>query len=532
MALRDWFRWARRETGAGSAAPMRRAMPARAYLAAQNDRLTADIERYASQRSANADIRPALKVMRSRARHVAHNNGYARKFIKLARNNVAGPSGFHLQMRVPNRDASTGFDEGANAAIERAWMRWSRPGTCTVDGRLSRADFERLVVEHVVRDGEVLIRLVRGYAGNPYAFAVQLIEADLLDEELNIPFGARSVPQGLAIAADAEIRMGVEQDAGGRPIAYWLRQAHPGDDLGYRAVGRWTRVPADQIIHAFMPERIGASRGVPWFYSGLRRIWMLGQYEEAELTAARVAASKMAFYTQTTDADAAPQPDAVDETGQFIREVEPGILEKLPAGWDLKTFDPAHPVDAFGDFVKYQLRGFAAGLGIPYETLVADLESANYSSLRHGELAARDEWRTIQEWMRASVLVPIFEHWLEMSLLSGALNLTVAAYDRYNAPHFMARGWQWVDPAKEIQADTDAVKLGVKTRAQICAERGLDFEDVLRQLAREKDLAEQYGVTIDGPAAPAAPASQAPQPEDTENDDQEDRNRSRRKTRR
>lgn len=532
MGIADWFRWSRREAGAGKLAPQRRGFPARAYLAAQNDRLTADIERYASQRSANADIRPALKTMRSRSRHVAHNNGYARKFIKLARNNIAGPSGFHLQMRVPNRDPQTGYDEGANAAIERAWARWSRPGICTVDGRLSRADFERLVIEHVVRDGEVLIRIVKSRGVNEYGFALQLIEADLLDEELNIPFNSRAVPAGMALEAEREIRMGVEQDAAGRAVAYWLRAHHPGDDMGYRSVARWTRVPAGEIIHAFVPERIGASRGVPWFYSGLRRIWMLGQYEEAELTAARVAASKMAFYTQTADADAGPLPDAVDESGQAIREVEPGILEKLPAGWDLKAFDPQHPVEAFGDFVKYQLRGFAAGLGIPYETLVADLESANYSSLRHGELAARDEWRTMQDWMREAVLVPVFEGWLEMALLTGALNLTVAAYDRYNAPHFMARGWQWVDPQKEIQADTQAVQLGVKTRAQICAERGLDFEDVLRGLAREQKLAEQLGVKIDGPAAPAAPTSSAPQPEDTENDDQEDRNRSRRKTRR
>ena len=71
---------------------------------------------------------------------------------------------------------------------------------------------------------------------------------------------------------------------------------------------------------------------------------------------------------------------------------------------------------------------------------------------------------------------------------------------------WQGRRWQWVDPVKDIEAGERAVALGVKTRRQICAEQGLDFDEVIAQLAVERSLMESVGLPVAQPAQPAAVA--------------------------
>jgi capsid protein len=51
-----------------------------------------------------------------------------------------------------------------------------------------------------------------------------------------------------------------------------------------------------------------------------------------------------------------------------------------------------------------------------------------------------------------------------------------------------------VDPAKEIDANTKAVELGVTSRTRIAAEQGDDFEDVLDELTQEDALLSAAGL--------------------------------------
>jgi capsid protein len=83
----------------------------------------------------------------------------------------------------------------------------------------------------------------------------------------------------------------------------------------------------------------------------MTRLKMLEGYEEAELTAARVAAAKMGFYTspagETYNGDD-------NDNGTPIMDAEPGTFEVLPEGWDLNHRPSAHP--CVSDFVKSTLR--------------------------------------------------------------------------------------------------------------------------------------------------------------------------------
>ena len=56
-------------------------------------------------------------------------------------------------------------------------------------------------------------------------------------------------------------------------------------------------------------------------------------------------------------------------------------------------------------------------------------------------------------------------------------------------------GFEHSDPAKESNAQSMRLANGTTTLAEECAARGKDYEAVLRQLAHEKNLKEQLGLT-------------------------------------
>jgi lambda family phage portal protein len=253
-------------------------------------------------------------------------------------------------------------------------------------------------------------------------------------------------------------------------------------------------VPAEEIIHLFVKERPTQSRGIPWVATAILKLRMLGAYEEAEVIAARVASAKMGFFIENLEG--VEYTGAVDESGNIISEVEPGILEKLPPGVDFKPFDPGNPSAEFSDFVKAMLRGISAGLGCNYNTLCNDLESVNYSSLRAGALEEREYWMDIQSWFIDAFLERLYPVWVQMSALSGKIKIPYEEIDRYIVPEWQPRRWDWVDPLKDVQAKIMELKNGLTTRTRICAEQGIDFEDILEEIKRERQLMDKYGVTI------------------------------------
>ncbi len=456
----------------------------RDFDAARFDRLTNSF--LAPLTTGDTELRNSLAIMRARSRELERNNDYAKKYLSMLEIGVIGKDGFTLQARA--RDLSGVLDKGANRIVEAEWREWCRKGNCTVEGLLSFLRTTKVVLRSVARDGECLIRLVRGFR-NPWKFAVQLLEGDVLDEQYNISDGRG---QNL-------IKMGIEYDSWGRPVAYHIREKHPGDYFSStKSTVAYKRVPANEIIHVFMPERPTQGRGIPWMRTAARRMNIAGEYEYAELVAARIGASKMGFYVPSENGGADIVGDDEDDQGNPIQEAEPGVFEKLPSGYnDFKAFDPTHPAGNYGPFMKDVLRGMASGLGVAYNTLANDLEKVNFSSLRAGILEERDNWRDIQTWFVEGFIDLVKSAWLEMLLLTDRTNLPYSKFNKFNACEWRGRSFEWVDPEKDINADLAAIRGGLKTRQQVVAERGMDLEDIYEQLAEEEALAKQYGLDLD-----------------------------------
>jgi capsid protein len=75
------------------------------------------------------------------------------------------------------------FKHTLNDEVEDKWARWCEDPT--VDGIGAFADVEHLLCESLPQDGCYLVRLVTGFRGNEFRFAIQVLDADQLDHTYN-----------------------------------------------------------------------------------------------------------------------------------------------------------------------------------------------------------------------------------------------------------------------------------------------------------------------------------------------------------
>ena len=455
----------------------------RDYLAASKGRLYMDFK--GSNKSADSEIRWSLRDLRNRSRDLERNNEYARRYLQLLQTNIVGENGFRLQLKGRNIDGT--IDMAGNNIIEAAWEEFSRLGGPTVDGKMSMTDLSNHVIRGMARDGEVFLHIVnKNYLR--HGIGVQIIEPDRVDDQMN-----ETLRDG------NQVRMGIELDSSTRRVAaYHVLVNNPGDyDYATTTTGTFRqRILADRMLHIYLQERADQTRGVPWTVTAMPALKMLHGYREAELVAARVGAAKMGFFTSPSgDGFTA---DGFEDTFTPLYDAEAGTFHQLPAGVDFKAFDPTHPTTAFADFEKAILRGIAGGLGVSYTALANDLEGTSYSSIRQGALEERDFYKTQQRFMIEHFIDPMFRLWMRHVMDFALIPINgPGKFEKFALGiSWRARGFQWVDPLKEINAAVVGLQNGIISHTDIAATYGRDAEETFAQIQRDKEMAKIFGLTM------------------------------------
>jgi len=447
------------------------------WTAGATGRLSAD--QPSSPMPVESYIRSQLGTLRARSRHAGMNHPHGRRYLSMQELHVVGPRGIRLQCRAKGRDGE--LDTALNAAVEEAFTEWGRPENCDVEGLRSWRDIQAAFIRSVAEDGEFLARKWRGSRFGPFGYQLQLLDPELLDRRYNV-----DLPTG-------RVRMGVEYNEFGRPIAYHLVQA-PAMIGGAMALpygypgGPHVRVPASQVIHRFLPERVGQRRGIPHMATVLQRMAMFDGMEVAALVAARQGAARPAFVvegdTQTTATGAEG-----DEGTEREWEVTPGILQTLEEGSQVQTVDWPYPSDVYGPFQKAMALSMATGLLCSYAGLTGDLQGTSYSSIRSGRLDELDVFRMLQIWESEALNAGVFRDWAEIAVLAGMVELAPGlpvSMDRLTAIErgatWRPRRWEWIDPLKDAQAWALAIKHGWTSVSAVIRERGDDADEVLEEL--------------------------------------------------
>lgn len=462
--------------------------------------------------SADAAIYQNLNRMKARCRDLYRNNDHIKGAVRLIVSNVIGPHGFRLSSKLTLKNGER--DRAFNSRLQARWLQDGKlRHSPELTGRMNRRDIGALWMTQLVVDGEAILIKHPGTGKNRARFAVQFVDPARLDWTHN-----KRLPNG------NEIRMGVEVDGDGTPVAYWFLNHDPNDyPFGYNGnVQRHTRLPASRVMHDFFVEAPNQTRGVPIIASPAVRAHMLARFEEAVVVGMRIAASKMGFYKYSEDSPATAPGD--DEDYDLKQEIEPGMFEQLPRGVSVEPYDPAYPPAEIAAVTKQFLQGMASGIGVDYVSMSNNLEGVNYSSIRAGSIEQRAVYRALQKFYVEHCEERVFIDWLRIQQFQEN-DLPMSKVDRLLSEEswdFVGRGWQWVDPLKEVNAHEKAIALNLTSRGRIIAETyGLDMEDVLDEISEEKKLAERYGVELTVAKEPAPPASAPAAPPPEAEDDEE-----------
>jgi len=442
--------------------------------------------------SADSQARQGLSISRARSRQLRDDNDYAAKFISMVKTNVLGEAGIHFKSGAKEPDLVKGNkmfpgppDVFARKTITENWWKWGTKKYCTVTGKMTWCDVQRVALEGVATDGEHIIRKIRTTKDeNPFGFTLKLYEGSRLDDQMN----------ELSSVDGNEIRMGVEINKDGRPLYYHLLNQDPAENYFFRT-GKFERerVPASDIIHLGVIRRADQTRYNPWMITSGYRMNMVGKYEEAEVTAARVAASKMGFITNTGNTEYQGEDDG---EGNKIMDAEPGAFEQLQVGQDLKIVDWQHPSTAYQAFVKTALRGVAAGLNVSYNSLANDMESVNFASGKLGLMEEREVWKALQAWFIESLCEEVFEAWLTQCLVGGAINLPFSKFEKFNSPVFRGRRWPHVNPAQDVEADIRRLNSGQTSISRLLAEQNIERDELLDEIQSDNEALESRDITL------------------------------------
>jgi lambda family phage portal protein len=448
---------------------------ARHYEAAQPGRRTDNWKRVATD--ANSANGAAIHTLRNLARDLVRNNAWARKGKRVIANHTVGWG------IVPKPI------EAGPRALKRSrelWRQWAGSKSCDFEGQRNFYGLQRQVMHTIVESGEVLVRRYRVSPSKGLAIPLQLqvLEPDHLD----------TTRDGVRLPGGGRIVQGVEFDAQGRRVAYWLFPEHPGASFQLSGITRLTstsqRVSADDIAHVYRIDRIGQVRGVSWYAPAIVKLKDYDEYDDATLLRQKIAACFAAFVTDVDgNAPAVGEPSAEDP---LVETLDPGMVVKLPIGKSVTFADP--PTVADGNFDERQLRAVAAGLGTTYEDLTGDYSGMNFSSARMSRLS---HWEDIHE-NRWDMLIPrfcdtVWEWAMDTALIAGLIGETPGA--EWTPPRMPI-----IDPEKEGLAFMRMVRTGAMTFDEMVREMGGDPELHWQEYAEQQQRLDALKIVLDSDA--------------------------------
>lgn len=418
--------------------------------------------------SANADHRADAKMLRNKARALVQNVPYC----------TAALSG------LVSKTIGTGIIPRATGAekdqLNKLFAAWAK--VCDADGRYDYYGMQKAAYAAMEQDGEVLIRLRprRLSDGLPVPLQLQLLEIDWLDSDR------------MGTNGGSQIINGIEYDALGAVAAYYLWDQHPGDTASIRGrKAQSSRVPAQNIIHLYNPDRPGQGRGFSRFGPVITRVRDLQLYEDAELGRKNLETRLSVLASGDMSQMENPASLAGGGTGQQqgdLGELASGSIVGVPAGMNFTVVEPK-AAPGYVEYVKFALHLIAAGLGVPYEMLTGDMKEVNFSSARVRLLDFRDAVKQMQ-WLTLipKMLTPIHEAFVDAAYLAGKIRQRDMAVD------FSPPKWDYVNPEQDVKADQAEIGAGLSTISEKLRQRGYDPDVVFAEWKSDFDKLTKLGI--------------------------------------
>lgn len=489
------------------------------------------------------DVRRSWVATTSRAIDAVHNSGWITAIVDVIVSLVVGNGlipNFKPDMAAFGWDAKTTSDWARMVEARFIGQYGKRPEMIDAGARNTLADFQVAAVKQWLGTGETVVdypRIRRDWGGS--TSKVRLIPSHWLSQKTLVPNG---------------LYQGVYLDPHGAAAGYEFDLKRP-DSLLSTSVRKAARDRYGRTITGHYFEGLaGQVRGMTVFAPILRVLRDYDQLSGATLAAALLHAvfaatiesdyPTDAILAALKDEDELLTADAKRDYSQAKSRFDDFMTQKI--GWHsnvdidlanhgkiahlmtgerLNLQGSKHPNSSYQPHANFLLREIIRAAGAQFEDVTGDYSGMTHATMK---MATAKNWPLVlnrRNAIPARMSQAIAENWLEEEINYGRIPLP-GGIDAFVANRAAICDIDWRGPPKPVPDELKAAKahetyrnMGVMSDEMICADLGVDHEEVYEAREREKKSREEKGIhggvtnggtdidTLDDPQPQAVPAN-------------------------
>jgi lambda family phage portal protein len=402
-------------------------------------------------------------------RHAVNNSGLASRIVRGTARFAVGNG------LVPQAQTS-------DAAWNKEAEQWFEDRYCNVPWAFDKAgrfDFysaQTALIEAMLTDGEIFAQLARSESNSPM---VRFITADHV-------YGSSDKDGSLD---------GVVVNEDGKALAFTVHK-NSSDPRGDKV----TKVPAEDMLHIFRPNRIGYLRGVSWLGTAVTRIQDMREMDDTELAAQRLN-GKVAM---TIESEAAGtiglgsnlrKQAMADGTSIKIDELVPGVgTMQLRPGEKMQAHEFNRPNPNYLAWRESLARECAYSVGVSPE-IIWNMAGVGGTASRQALIDADVFFGSLRLLIENNFCTRFWRFAIWDAIKTGQLRDPGKDWHRcaWTGPQKLT-----VDNGRDGRLRIEMVRAGLLSRRQYFNELGQDSdqqtEDIIRDYARRKKAIERIAI--------------------------------------
>jgi len=437
------------------------------------------------------NLRGDRTALIARTQKMVDNNPTARAILETIVSDVIG-TGIRPKARVKFETGEPIV--GINKALDDGWDRYNDEWDST--GHATFYEAESMILREIITCGAVLTNKVSSPDGSMLGVSSQIVPVLRLDTSHD-----DDAPTYSDDPAVKQTVFGINIDERGAPVSYWIQ-------------GIAKPISARNMHQVFRRQRPEEFTGTPWFVPALKYLWANEQLTRDKLIASRIQAMigmimPDNMYNGLVDTRRNSDDHIAMQAGRIYRY-------DAALGGKPELLQPDDSIkDQLIPLQQLLLHAISVSLGWSYQTVTRDVTKINMAAGKINTNKDRQAARMIQRWFIKAHCQAEWNQFVYRMFLEGRVKgRSIADYLKdpwkYSQCQWQPAGWDYVDPAREIQGIVNLRENGLKTLQEFYSERGVDWMAAVDQLeAEEAYIASKPNLSKRlGPAAKQPPIPQ------------------------